>query len=302
MGANKQVLLVGNGLNRAYGGVSWGELIGAIKERDDLPEKMSSPMPMQAIIATNNGIRTAMKNHKKEFWGEIRTAEQMDVLRRILFMDFDDILTTNYSYELEEASFGKETLSESQIKKLAHTTQQKVEPKYLMHSYNECNGRRIWHIHGESRKPDSMILGHYWYAGQICRMKEVVDKRGFSYRYCQEHAQEINYSSWIDSFILGNVFVLGFGFDFSEIDLWYLLNRKLREKAEKGTVYFYDMESKGLWERNELLKLMGVVPVSFGMQYPDRDDRDAGQRFREFYEMALKDISIKLSSNRVNRG
>ena len=38
---------------------------------------------------------------------------------------------------------------------------------------------------------------------------------------------------WLDSFVLGNVNILGLGMDFSELDLWWLLNRKKRESAAR---------------------------------------------------------------------
>lgn len=176
MNNRPQVLMLGNGLNLAYGGVSWGTLLKEISVREDIPERLSCPMPMQAILHTNNDIKTAMEKKKSSLYGNVGNAEQRLILQNVLRMGFDDILTTNYSYELEIAALGLSSVKESQIKKLNRHTPRvgRVESKYLLHSYNELNvddvQNRVWHIHGEARKPDSMILGHYYYANLLARM------------------------------------------------------------------------------------------------------------------------------------
>lgn len=168
------VLLLGNGINRSFGGTSWNSLIDKINIRkgnnsnwpnnDNMLKNM--PMPLQAILVTNNNIKDAMKNNRSIFEGRISNEEQRHVLQRVLSMGFDDILTTNYSYEIECAALGKDSISDYKLKKASKCTRGKVEQRYLIHSYNEVcfqeTQNRIWHIHGECRKPNSMILGHYW--------------------------------------------------------------------------------------------------------------------------------------------
>ena len=51
----------------------------------------------------------------------------MEVLRDLLTMGFDDILTTNYSYELEEAALGKYELTDRQVAKLMRYTSENPE-------------------------------------------------------------------------------------------------------------------------------------------------------------------------------
>ena len=99
-------------------------------------------------------------------------------------MGFDHILTTNYSYELELAGLNLPSdISDYQFKKLSnHTTAvEKVEPKYMLHSFNQItyNGveNNIWHIHCEARKIDSMVLEHYQYGSLFSRIKQGLEKR-----------------------------------------------------------------------------------------------------------------------------
>ena len=38
---------------------------------------------------------------------------------------------------------------------------------------------------------------------------------------------------------MGNVWSVGFGFDFSEFDIWWATERKAREKADHGKLKVY---------------------------------------------------------------
>lgn len=114
----RQVLLLGNGLNRAFGGDSWSNLLETISQRSDFDiSSLTSPMPLQAVLLTNNHLKEAMRNQKKAFWGELKTVEQCHALQSILEIGFDDILTTNYSYELEFASVDAKSISPYRLKK-----------------------------------------------------------------------------------------------------------------------------------------------------------------------------------------
>lgn len=132
-----QVLFLGNGLNLAFSGISWSDLIEKIAKRDDFDwAKSEMPMPLQAILASNNKIRTSLAAVKEDFRGKIQTEQQMEVLQDLLTMGFDDILTTNYSYELEEAALEKYELSDRQIANLMRYTTENAERNYLLHTYN----------------------------------------------------------------------------------------------------------------------------------------------------------------------
>lgn len=304
MNNRPQVLMLGNGLNLAYGGVSWGTLLKEISVREDIPERLNCPMPMQAILHTNNDIKTAMEKKKSSLYGNVGNAEQRLILQNVLRMGFDDILTTNYSYELEIAALGLSSVKESQIKKMNRHTPRvgRVESKYLLHSYNELNvddvQNRVWHIHGEARKPDSMILGHYYYAILLGRMIDYVSSNENRYESNSRAGKEVELLSWLDSFILGDVYVLGFGFDVSEFDLWWLLNRKKREKAPHGDVYFFEPRDEGFNERIELLKLLGVKHIDCDIAKPEKDNPLRSEIYKEFYCTALSEMEKRMGKSK----
>jgi hypothetical protein len=257
-------------------------------------------MPLRAILLTDDQVDVAIKTHKKDFYGEVIDGLQMP-LEGLLRIGFDDILTTNYSYELEAVAAHRKTVSEYFIKKNCHNIEdgKKVDYKYLLHSYQsapfEGVENRVWHIHGEARKSSSMILGHYYYVSLLHEMTEYLKSKGNRYQTLQrENAPQV-IKSWIDSFILGDVYILGFGMNVSEFDLWWLLNRKKRERAHHGKVYFYEPKPKGFCEKHELLKLMDVQLVHLDTPAPDGTDEENTRAYQEFYQKAIFAIGSKVT-------
>lgn len=59
-----QVLFVGNGLIRACGGNSWDELLQSMTKRKDLPNNLTSSMPLRAILITENHVRETLKGNR----------------------------------------------------------------------------------------------------------------------------------------------------------------------------------------------------------------------------------------------
>ncbi len=295
-----KVLLLGNGINRAYGEINWKELMQRISVRDDLnADQMNSPYPIQAILLTNNNIKDAMAVNKHLFYGSINHKQQSTLLKTLLSIGFDDILTTNYSYELEEAALGFDSIEKTDNKKIGQITRLMkntcghAETRYMFHTYNDVSycgiKNRIWHIHGESRKPDSMVLGHYWYGSLLAKMKTIIDENRNSYQSQQAKGEFIEYKSWLDSFIMGDVYILGYDYNLYELDMWWLLNRKAREKANVGTVFFYEPENGESKEKTELLKLMKVQHLSLGKSIT-HENKDDPVFFRHFYTEAINDI------------
>lgn len=294
-----QVLLLGNGLNLNYNGDSWSAFLNAISEREEECKDLLSPMPLRAIYMTNDQVGEKLKGRKKnnpvnDIFGKVEEAGLAKDIRRFLSLGFDEILTTNYTYEIEAAAFGQQGVNENALKRASKNIVEgeRVESKYLLSTCNQLlvdgETRRVWHIHGEARKPESMILGHYAYGQLFKRITNYFDQLKNDYQIAQREGKPIHIRSWLDSFILGDVYIVGFGLDFSEFDLWWLLNRKKREKAEHGATHFFverfprkaptscgdancsfrDYDERQKKEKWELLRLLGVqvheIPCASG--------------------------------------
>ncbi len=308
----EKTLLLGNGINRAFGLISWDELIKKELKDSGITEeqakKLTMPYSMQIILATNDNVQEyiTQKDVSSALRGDVENSEDKmsavqehrEMLERILNLGFDNIITTNYSYELEKAAFGITKINDCKLKNSMHHTDavKTAEGKYMLHTYNSVtyNGKeiKIWHIHGEARKPSSIVLGYYWYCALLGKYKkELADNWHKQQKFVEDNgAPKIN--SWLDAFIFGDVYSLGFGCDFSEVDIWWLLNRKKREALEHGTFYFYELSPND--DFNEKYKLMEKFDIKIkncGMT------RSCDEDYKKFYSKAIDEIGEMLRAD-----
>ena len=296
-----QVLLLGNGLNRAYQGTGWGELIESIWTNKRIASQgvHDAPFPLQAVIATDDSLNKKLKEKPDAFYGGESIDEIRAPIEQLLDIRFDHILTTNYSYEIERVACPSVGRDGKYCKKLmTHTNARNTaESKYLLHTYNQIPYKgfvnKIWHIHGEIRKPQSVVLGHYYYGNLLGRYIAELDKRKYGQELRQKKHMPPIMNSWIDAFIMGDVYVLGFGYDFSELDMWWLLNRKKREKARHGKVIFYE-PSFGQELKLSLLDTYSVQIQNMGFRTENPD-------YKAFYELAISDIQERVKQAREEK-
>ena len=289
-----QILLLGNGINRAFSSDSWDDLLNSIDRR---PERYDigdyrCPETLKAILITEDNVDKALRSQKERLGdlGTEKSEKQMRLLRRLLSLGFDELLTTNYSYELETAALGQSRVNNRSLARMqAHTEYvSRCEKNFMLHTFNrvEYEGaeKRIWHIHGEARKPDSMILGTYYYGNLLGKIIDPNRRRG---RHYSLDGQTPSIRSWADAFVLGDVYILGFGFGFAESDMWWLLNRKKRELGHVGKIFFYELNPRDKINRAkmDLLKLMNVEII-----YRSVTDND----WQGVYEWAVSDIEKRL--------
>ncbi len=306
-----QVLLLGNGVNRAFGGGSWGQLIRDITCNDALPKgcALHLPMPLRAILVTGDNVGAQLRGAGDILYGKLGDPGHMEMLQRLLDLNFDHILTTNFSYELEQAAQPDCPLTEQKLRHMMRHTdgRRQAEAKYLFYTYGVVDWRgrlnKVWHIHGEGRKPESMILGHYNYANLLEKISSYVKAEETRWRREQARGEAIHIKSWADAFLFGDVYVLGFGYDVSEFDLWWLLNHKKRERAETGETWFFSpaerLETDEINEKEELLRVLGVEVRHCGSVRTDGTPIERSLGFRAFYERAIDEVAALMAERRA---
>ena len=300
-----KVLLLGNGLSRAYNASSWDHFLDSInrkKEEFPEPDKNDMPMPMKIILLTDNHVGEAMKDNKeyflRGFYDELDDGVY-DQIRKLFDCDFDYILTTNYSYELEYAVYG-DKLTENRIKSIQkYVDVQRAESKYMLHTFNqlEYGDKKIdvWHIHGEARKSDSMIIGSYYYARLTSRIIDAITNMDCE-RRDDKDINVVSIRNWVEALVYGNIYVLGFGYDYSEQDLWWLLNRKANEtKIETGTVYYYEPDTNDhIRIKKSLLNVFGVHTEGLNLGYEGKVTN-----YKSFYKDAIDDITQRVKQEGI---
>jgi len=127
------------------------------------------------------------------------------------------------------------------------------------------------HYCGSLSKLDSYIKGGYKYT-----------KEGKEVTVQPMHTKILNgefcNASWVDLLFSSNVHILGLSLDFSELDLWWVLNKRARLPC-KNKIYYYTNENDD--EKNELLKSFGVKVV-----YENIVNND----FQTYYKNVLKKV------------
>lgn len=312
-----QVLLVGNGID-ICGSFSNGkftegnrfkteDIIKAFCEKSNLnmPDKESNlPFPLQfeQITAGEKTERTGkFSKYTKDTLKDVLSnlseginSSNSQIAGKLLELDSDAILTTNYTYTLEKSL--SEGFDEKPSKFRRYTLNNKDrrgENGYLLHTFYDMQKddapKRIWHIHGEIKKPDSIILGHYGYfklIGKILEKPKDVEK-------CADNDDLGGYISWPDLFVHSDLYVLGYSFDIAEIDMWGLLSLK-RNAKDSGSVVFYEVNNvkdKFQSAKWNLLRSKNVEIEHCNCIF-DRKPKD--EEYYDFYCNAIQDIKVKM--------
>lgn len=285
-----QVLLYGNGLERVEGQPSWGELLNELcapgvspladdDPRWDVPfpllyQLLSTPDPAPPRLG--QGDITAEEQRLAAGLSRLASSH-IDLLDRLRELGFDHILTTNYSYCLEKTFLPKRNFANGRTrsaerfcllpKRDGKTRTELVYRLRTGYLANNADGSPVglWHIHGEVSVPRGVIVGHDRYGRLLSRIQECCAYR----RQWSQGEKRRAFASWPELFLFGDVYVVGFGLETCETDLWWLLRRKQRERYADGRVYYFSNDM-GKDLRDRLLAAHGVV-INHGVQQTPGD-------------------------------
>ena len=150
----------------------------------------------------------------------------------------NNIITTNYDYGIEtilETWCGYERKEPKNLSK---------EDIYSIRTYklfvHKETGHHVqlWKIHGDLDRIKSIMLGYDQYCGSLSKLDSYI-------KGCYRSSHNVNFKSikkmdekcvlqqfdeisWIELFFRTDVYIIGFGLDFSEIDIWWILNKRAR--------------------------------------------------------------------------
>ncbi len=308
-----QVLLLGNGLERAEGQPDWWALVDSLRRPKRAPlseaERAAPPFPLlYQLLSTPEPAPSRMdaaavtEEERRLAAGLKKLRHQSNpLLDRLPALGADHILTTNYSYCLEAAFFpgldftrsaarsGKRfcLLPPDEDGKRPRETAYRLHTGYAARNADGCVG--LWHIHGEVSVPRGVVVGHDRYGRLVSRMVAVCGAETLHHRESESRV----FRSWPELFLFGDVYVLGQGFALCEHDLWWLLRRKQRERYADGRVYFYDNGDERKPDvrlRRRLLEAHGVLVDPDHVRNPD---------YTVFYRAAMDAIAARIRANRA---
>lgn len=236
----KTTLFIGNGLNRLSDhDASWDALLNKLagnpKTLHELEVRNAKPFTLWfEEMSSKNGVKKLKSTISNYLVSSIKPN---DYHRKIMSLECDNIITTNYDYNLENSISGTWVSNNSAR-----------ETYYSLFRRRSCEKCNIWHIHGELNSVNSIMLGHEQYSGYMHKVlsfiKNGVDtqikgRSGSRYlsRYSpKKAAYKGDTDSWVDVFLENEVHMIGFSLDYTENHIWHLITEKKKLKAKKSNI------------------------------------------------------------------
>ncbi len=295
----ENTLLFGNGFNQlSVDLISWNDLLNDIKgkhkfDNGNLPNTMIYERTLLEKPKTKNEFLSVEYTIKNEIADRMRSIPTNDFYQQLYDLKFKNYLTTNYDY-----AFKNKILQHPNTTERNHSTEgiYSIRRNTSIYQHGEKEVCKIWNIHGEIDTPASIMLGLDHYCGSIGKLDAFIkgtyelQEKGELVRVNsivkKLKENKFDNRSWVELFFHNNIHILGLTLDYSEIDLWWILNKRARintdSKTEgiiKNRVYFYVRQIEP--EREGLLKSFDVEVVKPDtlLDYPD------------FYEFALAAIN-----------
>ena len=164
-----------------------------------------------------------------------------------------DVLTTNYDKGIEYIlqRCGYEISSNNSSEKLYSIRRCK-----MFKNNKNKHQIKLWKIHGDIDAIKSVTLGYDQYCGSLSKLTSYIKGKYETSKMsqvnignvpiedkCKNPTQKDN-GSWAELFFFNNIYIFGFGMDFSELDIWWLLNKRARIKKSnpnliKNTITYY---------------------------------------------------------------
>ncbi len=266
-------LMIGNGINLLSGnGQSWIHVLEELaKQAEDVEIMELSDQKPFSLIYEEISVRSKRFKNKNEIELKKHVASLVsgikpnDYHKKIIESNTKNIITTNYDYSFEN-SCSNGSSKKSNLAK---------ETKYSNFRRRTVNNKNIWHIHGEAEVPNSITLGYDQYSGTLQKMRNyLTGDRNNSETHVSPFKKGIekfedteNVFSWLDIFLRDEVHIIGLGFDYTEIDLWWLLSYKARVKLNKslnvGNTTFHFLHDEAISEKEKakhsIMKSLGVT-------------------------------------------
>lgn len=230
------VLFVGNSPNQVHGaGQSWSDLLALLRTSASMTLDASAhelkPFPLHFEEIRNRYLSANpaqadidVVSKVVELFGGMKPNK---IHTQLMSLAFSEVVTTNYDDCLERAT-GKASISANfGIKERTYSLFRRVA----------VGGKHVWHVHGDVSTPQSIVLGHDRYVESCAQMRRYMDLEGLKFAHMEpvkaafKQSDSIDFSkvhSWIDLFLTRDVHIVGFGLDFTEVDIWYLLSYRAR--------------------------------------------------------------------------
>lgn len=242
----ENTLFVGNGFSKSlFNDVpSWNGLFegahSSIKNNTFLYELHRLQQPeLEEAVVKENLIEKLMRPYSEEnLNNQVRDLDDFGLyLKRYTI---NNIITTNYDTGVE---FVLSRCGYVEQKKIGVSAERVYSIRTYKVFYDEEADHtiKLWKIHGDISRIPSITLGFDQYCGSLAKLTQYIKGQYESTNkkvQCKKHMKDkcndndFDGISWAELFFNSNVYIVGFGMDFSEIDIWWLINKRVRYKRE----------------------------------------------------------------------
>lgn len=297
----EQAILFGNGFNRITNEkCSWDDIL-ASKVDKDLREISYTLQYESAYLKEYQD--NSKSNDETSFKEEIVKGIKSDFTNNIYDLLADSpikyFITTNYNTTLDNVLVERGFTPDKNDKSI-----EKIYSIRRKHKFDkERETKEVWYAHGEVSNTKSIMLGYDHYCGSLAKINDYIkgkyDYPGIKDKvpsieqklelWKNEKVEELSRSliSWIDLFFFTDLHIIGLGLDFSETDIWWILNKRKRLIADRivedfsnkpNKIYFYMTEND--LKKRLLLEYFGVEVI----------DLIIGGSYEEMYDKAIKAV------------
>ena len=313
-----KAIFYGNGINLISGGLEWSKLFdekggksysfissntfryeacyfdGQITPyKDDMPSQETTEFEIKGYLAKK--IKEKNKSN--------------DIYELLADLPFAEYITTNYDHALEETLINKGYKIVNGKEKPEKTKAEITYSIYRQVILRKGNlMKRVWHMHGDVDKPRSMQLGYDHYCKALSTICSYVNaefapvkndsiEKSQKLADLREGLRPVN--SWIDILFAYDVYFVGYGLCFDEIDIWWILNKRQRYLRERklenlGNIYFYELytndKKNTTNEKLRLLEMFGVQWKTLKIEGDVSGEDNDKYKYKVFYKAALDEI------------
>ena len=249
----ENVLLLGNGLNlNLYGNrvPDWAQLF---QDDDKKPLLRNYTFLYEKCLLKSRKQDNEFKQSIVNSFIDVIKPDNIDNAREKGVFEFgqkleeskiSDVLTTNVDFGIESILKEVNGFKESEDKWVSEKIYSIRRKKQF---YNDEYKVNVWKIHGDAEKIETVSLGFDQYCGSLSKIESYV--KG-TYKIKDKQAEELHKNkdkekqvlsiknkfeknsfdeiSWIELFFRKNIYIACLGMDLSEIDLWWILNKRKR--------------------------------------------------------------------------
>ena len=128
-------------------------------------------------------------------------------------------------------------------------------------------------------------MGHRYYGSLLHQIQNYVPSFFAQFKQKSKSGEGYSPKSWVDYFLTGNIYILGFGMYSTETDLWWLLDCKKEHFKDTEIVYY--APAGDIDKNTEILLKTYDVEIVDSLPF-----HNGG--YKEYYLEAVKDINRRI--------